>query len=118
MLVRFHKFSCPLELPSMIGRVIYHLSTTMVGSPPSQYKKRVIRSHQRAENSAHAAEALRQNALLPKNEFKSLTSVAIMDKVNRTTHYRLSKPGTQSIQEFNAEKGCLVALPARLDNDT
>ena len=71
-----------------------------------------------AENSAHAAEALRQNALLPKNEFKSLTSVAIMDKVNRTTHYRLSKPGAQSIQEFNAEKGCLVILPARLDNDT
>ena len=79
----------------------------MVGRPPSGHKKCVIKSHRRAENSANALEALGQNALLPKEERKSLNSIVKMYKMQHTTLSRLSKPGAQSIQSFNAEKCCL-----------
>ena len=79
----------------------------MVGRPPSGHKKRVMRSHQRAENSANALEALHRNALLPKEERRSLRSIAKMYKMHHSTLSRLSKPGAQSIQSFNAEKGRL-----------
>ena len=85
----------------------------MVGRPPSEHKKHVIRSHQRAEKLANAQEAFHLNALLPKDEQKSLKSIANMHGVNRTTLSRLLKPGAQSIQTFNAEKGRLS--PAQED---
>ena len=85
----------------------------MVGRPHSEHRKRVIRSHKRAENSANALEALHRNALLPKDERKSLYSIAKMYKMQHTTLSRLSKPGAQSIQMFNAGKGRLS--PAQED---
>ena len=98
---------CPLALPSAFRRVICHLLATMVGRPPSGHKKRAMRSHQCAENSANAVEALHQNALLPKEERRSLRSIAKMYKMQHSTLSRLSKPGAQSIQSFNTEKGHL-----------
>ena len=88
------KIPCPLELPSVFRRVICHLIATMVGCPPSGHKKRVIKSHQHAKNSANALDALHQNALLP---CKSLNSIAKMYKMQHTTLSWLSKPGAQSI---------------------
>lgn len=85
----------------------------MLSCPPSEYKKHVIKSHQCAENSAKALEALNQNALLPKNERKSVKSIAIMHNVHHATLYQCLKPGKQLIQEFNAEKGHLS--PAQED---
>ena len=48
----------------------------------------------RMQTPVNAVEALHQNALLLKNECKSPISVAIMHKMNHTTLYQLSKPGT------------------------
>ena len=85
-----HEFSCPLSLARSDMSFINYYSRT----PSYLIQRRIIGSHQHAQNSANAVEALCQNALQLKNECKSLTSVAIMHKMNRTTLYQLSKPGT------------------------
>ena len=95
----------------MFGRVICHLLATMVGLPPSGHKKRVIRSHQRAENSANALEALRQNALLPKEERKSLNLIAKMYKMQHTTLSRLSKPALDIPIRARSCSSCVQKAP-------
>ena len=93
---------CPLELPSVFGRVICHLLATMVGRTLSGHKKHVLKAINARKT---ALEALRRNALLPKEERKSLNSIDKMYKMQHTTLSRLSKHGAQSIQSLNAEKG-------------
>ena len=95
----------------MFGRVICHLLATMVGLPPSGHKKCVIRSHQRAENSANALEALRQNALLPKEERKSLNSIAKMYQMQHTTLSRLSKPALDTPIRARSCSSCVQKAP-------
>ena len=100
--VLLYEIPCPLELPSVFRHVICHLLATMVGRPPSGHKKRVIKAINARET---ALEALRRNALLPKEERKSLNSIAKMYEMQHTTLSRLSKHGAQSIQSLNPEKG-------------
>ncbi|SRR5258706_1355633 len=60
MVVLLQRFLAHIELPSASRRVLCHLLIIMVGRPPSEQKKRVIRSHRRVENSADAPVALRR----------------------------------------------------------